>query len=484
MTKARAAKKLPVRLLAVAAAVLALGLLFAAVDLRPDLSHLDASLLAGPEEGNYHAFASQLARQADERHGQLRVVATAGSRDNLERLAAGADSCEVKLGLVQDGVVPTAGELQLVARLPKSESVFFLGKDASQITRFAQLRGLRLGIGPDKGGTDSLLRQIFADPDLAALDVELQNHPMAEQVELLERGALDLGAFVVDEDADIVRRAVRDRGLELADFANLDVVARRYPHLWHGRIGAGQFDPVRLLPPSDRRVLRVDTLVVTNGCASHAETIAMLSLLSEAIPGLIEHNNQRGRSNLYPLASTARAFFEHGGPELADEHVPWLVNIMPPSNWVYVVMSISVLFNLMGFGHRFRLWRIDAGRVRLDAAIRELLGERLTSEEIHDMSPATEHRERAVLEQLDGHHDELSTLRDRCRKQSLSMLVPMGQEMAYRYQEDQIEEAIVALRLFRERLRAALGQDTNSAAVPSSALPIPVAAGESSGQEA
>jgi hypothetical protein len=139
-----------------------------------------------------------------------------------------------------------------------------------------------------------------------------------------------------------------------------------------------------------------------------------------------------------------------------ERHVPWLVDIMPPSNWVYVVMSISLLFNAMGFGHRFRLWRLDADRVKVEDRIFRLFGEKLTADEIHDLAPAEEHQTRETLEALDPMVTSLEDLRERCRSQSVSMLVPMGQEMAYRYQEDQLEEAISALRRYRERVTATL----------------------------
>jgi hypothetical protein len=43
-------------------------------------------------------------------------------------------------------------------------------------------------------------------------------------------------------------------------------------------------------------------------------------------------------------------------------------------------------------------------------------------------------------------------LLDRCRAQSQSPLVPMGQEMGYRYQEVLIVEMLYGLRKFREKL--------------------------------
>jgi len=48
----------------------------------------------------------------------------------------------------------------------------------------------------------------------------------------------------------------------------------------------------------------------------------------------------------------------------------------------------------------------------------------------------------------------LGVLAERCRRQSLSMLVPMGQEMTYRYQETLITGALAVLRGFLARLPA------------------------------
>ncbi len=441
------------RLVVLLGAVVVLGLVFLAVDLSPSLRHLDVTILSGPAEGNYRHLAGELRERGLERHADVTVIETAGSVDNLARLSAAAESCEAHYALTQDGIPPPEGSaLTLVARLRKSESLFLIGLEASALTRFEQLRGMTIGAGAEGSGTDHLMRAIFGDPDLAPLGVTLENGETGALLDRLQRGDLPLWAMVVDEDAALIRDAVRDRGLELAAFENLDVIARKHAHLWHGRIGAGQFDPIGMRPPGDRRVLRVDTLVVGNGCASHAQTVGMLSLLAETFPGLVEHNRSKGGSHLFAHSSTASAFYEHGEPHVVEQHVPWLVDIMPPSNWVYVVMSVSLLFNVMGFGHRFRLWRLDADRVKVEDQTFTLLGRELTNDEIHDMVPTKAHRTQATLAELDGIVDKLSELRERCRTQSVSMLVPMGQEMAYRYQEDQLEQAIAALRRFRHRV--------------------------------
>lgn len=443
--------RIPIKLVAAIGIIALVGAAIAAIDFAPNLDYLRVRMLSGPPEGNYHPMVAGLAELAAAQGGEIDNRATAGSSDNLTRLAG---SCDAHFALVQDGLPgPKGARLQLVGRLQKSESVFFIGRDAHRLTRFADLAGMTIGVGPTGSGTDQLARTILEAEDFRSLGLRLENHPVDRQLELLAQGTLPLGVLVVDEDAALIRTAVRERGLQLAAFAHLDVVARRYPFLGRGRIGAGQYDPVRLLPPVDKQVLRVGTLVLGNKCTDHAQVVGLMSLISEAVPGFIDYNRGLGAHPEFPLSSSARRFFENGGPEFADRHVPWLVSLLPPTNWVYIIMTLSILFNLMGLGHRFRLWRIDANTDKAVQTVYAVLGERLTPAEIDDLSPSDAHITEAGLANLDRAMADLDRLRAKCRRQANSMLVPMGNEWIYRYSEQQMEEFLTALRKFRHKAK-------------------------------
>ncbi len=74
----------------------------------------------------------------------------------------------------------------------------------------------------------------------------------------------------------------------------------------------------------------------------------MLLMLSSAeLPGFVRANPPRatGSATALPLAPEARQFFLTGEPELADRYFPWLVNLMSPAYWVYLVMAVTILFN-------------------------------------------------------------------------------------------------------------------------------------------
>jgi TRAP-type uncharacterized transport system substrate-binding protein len=425
------------------------------IDFVRDMHRLDAGMLGGAKDGSYHAIVGDLSARAASQHGKLRNLESAGSTENVKRLSdAALGACDVAFALVQDGAdfaIAKPKKLELLGRLPKSESVFFLGRDAEKRTSLASLAGARIGVGPEASGSSRLAHQIFALDDLAGLGVKLSHHPLVEQLAMAERGELDLVVLVIDEDAPLLVNVVRQGRLQIAGLSNLDVIARRIPRLRTGRIGAGQYDAVAVRPAEDKRVLRVDTLVVTNGCAGRSATIDLLTVLADRFPEFVRHNKDTPNATGLELTSSSKGFFEHGGPELADEFVPWLVDLMPPANWAYIIMGVSVLFNAMSAAHRFRLWRIDDARVKLEAELSKLFGVGATLGDIQRTKLAGKLLEPSSRIHIDDLIRRFEDLGGRSRRQSLSMLVPMGQEMGYRYQEGVIYQTLAVLRAFRSR---------------------------------
>jgi len=429
----------------------AVGLLISRIDFRHDMSRMHVRVLSGAPEGNYHAAVGRLAEAATGRKGSIENVASAGSVENVTRLAEAARGCPVEFALAQDGTAWPPG-LQLIGRFAKPESVLFLGRKGDAVQTFADLRDLRIGIGPAGSGTDLVARQIFALPELARLGVTLSNHAIEDELGMASRGELDLAVVVIDADAPLVEDWVGRRGLQIASFATAHAVARRLPHIKTGTVGAGNYDAVLGVPGTDRTVMKIETLLVGNGCAGRVATVDLLTLVSSEHPDFLRHNKDTPNTTGLPLAPSAADYFANGGPQMADEFVPWLVDVMPPANWAYVVVAVSLLFNAMGAGHRFRLWRIDAARVKLEGDLGHFFPPSTTLGDIQRTGPdkaKTTPETLAAIEQVIRGLEELAA---RSRRYSLSMLVPMGQEMAYRYQEGVIYETIAVLREFRGRV--------------------------------
>ena len=222
-------------LLVLAGAVIAAAA--AAFGIVHDYGYLHASILTGSREGWYYTIAFRVADRARREHGSLLVVTTAGSVENVGRLAAGRGHCREMFALIQDGIpVPAEAGLELLGRLPEPETLLLLGRSDHVIHTFSDLRGASIGVGPEGSGPANLMHQLFEDPDLRELDVHMSFHELPEQAMLVAQKKLDLAVFVMQEDAPFLRK----HDLDIVAPEDLQGLVARYPWLSLGRIPAGR----------------------------------------------------------------------------------------------------------------------------------------------------------------------------------------------------------------------------------------------------
>jgi uncharacterized protein len=433
------------------AALVVISVLVAWLDPRPSLRHVQVSILSGSTTGSYFAAVEKLAAEVARRKGRVHNLTSAGSVENVQRLIDGAKDCEVQFGLVQDGVAyPEGHELELLGRLPRPESLVVLGRNVEDVRVPEDLKGLRIGIGPIGSGTEQMMRQLLSP--LAGLDLVVSTQSFDVQLDMVERGELDLAAMVIDDGATLVADAVTKRKLDILQVPDVASLARRLPFARVGMIQTGQIDYVHKQPRQNREVLQVDTLIVGNGCASNGVTQGLLTAVASVSPAFVRDNRDRANLTGLPMATVAENYFSDGGPDLLGRYAPWAVDIMPLPTWIHLGVALSVLFSGMAVWHRFRLWRIDANRVKIEREMLALFGPGITVGAIVEMPQATQHlgpEERVLIDDL---LSRLSALSERCRRQSLSILVPMGEEMSYRYQEALIADLLNALRQYKARL--------------------------------
>lgn len=453
-TRALGRQQMPWRMLGSAAlfvAFVAAFIIAGTASRDPDLSYVNVSALSGSESGNYHAIVAKVAAEARRRGGRIGNLASAGSIENMTRLAAAKRACTIQFALVQDGLPwPEPHPFELIGHLPAPEFFVVLGRQADRIKSIADLKGLRVGIGPVGSGTEYVARQLM--DQLAELDIRLTTHPLDEQLAMLQRGDLDLGAMVMEPDAALLQRAVRDLKLQIVDIAGADALAHRLRSARAGVIKAGYYDPVRNLPPTDKRVIEINTLVIGNGCTRESVTQGVITAFVRVFPDFMRVNREQANVTGLQYASAAQSYFDDQGPDRVGEYLPWVIDIMPWARWLQLIFAFSVLFGAQALWHRFRVSRLDARRVRIESAVESLLGRGITVGEIEAMTPDARHRSHEVSTRVDSLIRELDALAHKCRRQSQSMVVPMGQEMYYRYQESLIADLLYALRSFRAKL--------------------------------
>jgi hypothetical protein len=436
------------------AALFLLTALLAWLDPRPTLRHVSLGVLSGSPTGNYHATVDKLRAEVARQRGRIRNLPSLGSVQNVQRLIAARTTCDVQFALVQDGIsIPDDAGLELLGRLPQPESLVILGRDVQRVRVPLDLVGLRIGIGPVGSGSEQLMRRLLAK--IPELQLVVSTPTIDQQLDMLVRGELDLGAMVIEEGAALLHDAVVVRKLQILDMPDAPALARRLPFARPGTIEAGQIDYVRRLPPEDLSVLKMDTLIVGNGCARNGATVGLLAAVSAVFPTFVQHNKSQPNLTGLPLSTVAANFLRDEGPDMLGTYAPWAVDILPMPTWIQLGVALSVLFSAMALGHRFNLWRIDAQRVKIEREIPSLFHAGVTLGEIAEMRADARHAPAATRARLDAVLHRLEELSERCRRKSLSVLVPMGEEMSYRYQESLIAELQHALRSYRDRLPGA-----------------------------
>ena len=176
-----------------------------------------------------------------------------------------------------------------------------------------------------------------------------------------------------------------------------------------------------------------------------------MTVLARVYPNFIERNRTARVPPGLTLSESARGFYENQGAALTDEYVPWLVDIMPPSNWVYTIMAVSLFFNLAGFLNNQRLAMIDLNRVALENDIAIVFGSPVSNDEIRHFDPGQAGRQ-IDPEKLNKLIEAYKRHLNKARRQSLSVFSPMGEEMGYRDQEIIMTATLDALRDLRQRL--------------------------------
>lgn len=434
--------------LLLAVAILAIAGVLLYLTVSGDYAFLRASIYTGSPGGAYHTVGERLAARALKNNGHLDVVATAGSVENIARLVGEEGRCIPAFAFVQDGVpVPANAGLETLGRMPQPESLLLLARRGRPIATFNDLKGASVGIGPERSGTAYLMQHLMQNSDLRDLGLRPSNHNLEAQAELVHGGELDLAAFVMNENAPLIRTLVEKDDLEIVAPPTIEGLTTRDRWLRVGRIPAGYYDVARQIPATDKVVAQVDTLIMTNACVGRAERVAFLMLLSAEFPSLVRSNPPPAASSqdAAPLAEAAREFFANGQPAIADRYFPRLVNLMSPAYWIYLAMAVTVLFNAANVYSRFRLWRIDANRELLEARLMDLASPALKREEIKALPAGAHLKTPGDAQAAAALMKDLQTLRRRCQAQLKSFVTPMGSEMYYRYQEQLIEEAVAAL---------------------------------------
>ena len=344
------------------------GLVWAAIHFADPAPPSTFTIASATKGSPYHRFAERYAATFEKNGIRLINRESEGSIANFKAVADPLSG--VQAGFVQGGLYSTkdaegVGSLGRVTYEPLW--VFYNG--AIRLERLADLKGRRVLIGPEGGGTHGLASRLLAANGITAENALLINRQLPDYVDALAKGEADAGFLVLAAEARTIQRLLKAPNVRLLSFANADAYTQKFPFLTRLELKEGAVDLGARIPPADTTLIATTTAVLVRKDAHPA----LVNLLAQALHDV--HANptvdQNGQTALFsragefptnvdpefPMADEAKRVYRSGPPFL-QRYLPFWLATMIDRMLVSIVVLLPLLIPLSRIGPQIYRWRV------------------------------------------------------------------------------------------------------------------------------
>jgi TRAP transporter TAXI family solute receptor len=312
--------------IAVTAGVLVCAALFLFSNLPPR----SIAMATGPEGGGYYEIGRQYQELLARNGVKLRLVATAGSLENLALLRDPKSG--VDIALVQGGSVgKETGELESLGTL-FYEPLWIFHRGGLEGGTMAALRGRKVSIGPVGSGSHALLLRLLRLNEMDQGAADLLTLPPEDAADKLLAGEIDAAALLASWDAPVVQQLITNNEVELFNLARADAYVALYPFLSRVTVPRGVGDLAKDLPPADVTLFASKASLVIRKELHPAIQYLLLSTALQIHSG-VSMFHRAGRFPAaegieLPLSREAVQFYKSGRPFLQHNLPFWMASLV------------------------------------------------------------------------------------------------------------------------------------------------------------
>lgn len=305
-------------------------------------------MATGPEGSDAQALGLRYQTALKKYGVNLRLIATAGSPENLARL--GAANGEVEVAFFQGGTaysVNAPGLVSLGSLYYEAIWVFYRGAPASDLPGLA---GKRIGIGPEDSGSRALALQLLAVNGVVLPPTELLPVGGPDGARQLREGRIDALFLVAPGESALVQELLADKTLQLLPFDRAEAYVRRFPFLTRLTLPKGVMDFAGNVPAQDVPLV-APTASLLARTTLHPALANLLVRAAHDIHGEASLFNQAGvfpnMTNAdFPYNEEVRRYYTSGSSFL-QRHLPfWLANLIERM-WILVLPALAVTIPLL-----------------------------------------------------------------------------------------------------------------------------------------
>ena len=361
---------------------------------------------SGPKGSSFERTAERYRAILAEKGIDLKIIHSAGSLQNLDRLSEPHAHEHYDIALVQAGITETGAAKQgadtrnlvsLGSMFYQPLTVFYRGR--RRISRLSQLEGRRIAIGKQGSGTRLLALALLdgngigtqGPTQLLDLDGDAARQALVD-------GRVD-AIFLSGDSAPpaTIRAILHTRGIRMFDFPQADAYARVFPFLHKLHVPAGTFDlganlprrPITLLAPAVELIAHADL---------HPALCDLLIQAAQRVHGgatrlQYAHEFPNTYTYTFPLDSEAASYYKSGGGSFAYRYLSFRWASLVTRIAAVLVPIVVILIPGLRYLPNLYAWRVNS---RIHRRYGELMA--LERESLQVLTPE---RRVALLERLD-----------------------------------------------------------------------------------
>lgn len=317
------------------------------------------SISTGGETGAYYAYAKRYGELLAANGIALEIKTSAGSQQNLQRLAAG----EADIALVQGGVEHADDDQSDLRSLGSVsyEPVWVFYRSQMRIDKLYQLAGQRIAVGEEGSGIRGLALQMLEANEISVDAKKLLPVAGLDAAEALQQGQIDAAFIVAAPDAPVVQVLLRSPGVRVMSFVQADAYTRRFPFLSKIVLPRGVVDLVRDTPPRDTVLLATTANVIVRDDLHPALVSLLLQAMSE-VNGKSGFFQRAGefpayKDHRFDLSDEAKRYYTSGPPFL-QRYLPFWIAVLVERLFVLLLPVIILLLPLLKVAPSIYNWRV------------------------------------------------------------------------------------------------------------------------------
>jgi TRAP-type uncharacterized transport system substrate-binding protein len=321
-------------------------------------------IATSPKGEHYHVLGTRYQGIMARSEIKVELRETGGAKENLRLLNDPISG--IQIGFMQGGISNSrlAPDLMSLGRI--DHQIFWLFSMGDMLTELSQLKGKRIGLGPEGSGDRAVCEKILAVAGITYDNTALVSVAPETVINNLDGGAIDAVFRNFSPESPVLDTLLRDSRYHLMNFTEAEALTRIFPFLVRVVLPRGAIDLQRKLPILDTALIATTNVLVVRKEVHPAIVDLLAQAMSQAhgMPGLFQKAGEfpTETDSEYPMSQGARDFYKNG-PSFLNWYLPFWMTSYAQRVIAVLVAVIAIVVPVFNYTPKVFLWFIH-DRVR------------------------------------------------------------------------------------------------------------------------